>query len=96
MEIPVNTFNGDAIKEKVVEQILDALKTKDEVWLYRSDWKHGDVYNYYIPVAREFVAKGYYAKVNYFVEEWKGVQCVVISKKPLTPANARLVYSEML
>lgn len=50
----------------------------------------------FIEVASDFVKKGYYAKVNYFVESWKGVQSVVISKNPLRETNCRMIYSRMI
>lgn len=94
LEIPNNPNTKDH-KADIVKQILGILKDNNVAWFYRSSWTNGSV-DQYIEVAREFTKKGYYCKVNYFVESWKGVQCVVVSKVPLQPTNARLVYSEML
>lgn len=94
VEIPSNPNTKD-YKADIAKQIISLLKENNEVYLYKSQMTNGSV-DQYIEVAREFKKKGYYCKVNYFVESWKGVQCVVVSKVPLQPVNARLVYSEML
>ena len=74
LEIPTNPNTKD-YKADIAKQILAILKDKNEAYLYKSSWTNGSV-DQYIEVAREFNKKGYYCKVNYFVESWKGVQYV--------------------
>lgn len=93
MEIPENPNKRD-YRAEVTERIINDLKSQCQVVYY---WNvKGAPIEMFIEVARDFVKKGYYAKVNYFVESWKGIQSVVISKEPLTESNARMVYSRMI
>lgn len=91
--IPENDKKYD-YRSEVAYRILNDFRDKDEVMYYSSVM--GALTELFIEVASDFVKKGYYAKVNYFVESWKGVQSVVISKKPLRETNARMVYSRMI
>lgn len=91
--IPENDNKYD-YRSEVIYRILNDFREKDEVVYYRSAM--GALTELFIEVASDFVKKGYYAKVNYFVESWKGVQSVVISKRPLRESNARMVYSRMI
>lgn len=93
MEIPENPNKRD-YRAEVTERIINDLKGQCQVIYY---WNvKGAPIEMFIEVARDFVKKGYHAKVNYFVESWKGIQSVVISKEPLTESNARMIYSRMI
>ncbi|MCM1219151.1 MAG: hypothetical protein NC044_05480 [Prevotella sp.] len=93
MEIPENPNKRD-YRAEVTERIINDLKQQCYVVYY---WNvKGAPIEMFIEVARDFVKKGYYAKVNYFVESWKGIQSVVISKEPLHESNARMIYSRMI
>ena len=94
MNIPENDNKKD-YKDEVANHILSILAKDGCAQIYSRSCPIAPI-NVYIDVAKEFVKKGYYAKVVYFVESWKGVQSVHISKTPLQETNARLVYSQML
>lgn len=93
MEIPENPNKRD-YRAEVTQRIINDLQNKTQVTYY---WSEASApIEVFIDVAHDFVKKGYYAKVNHFVESWKGIQCVVISKEPLHETNARMVYSQMI
>ena len=94
VEIPTNT------QDKKQEQI-DALTSRILNDLKSSS--RSDVYWSKIPsleIAKEvgyaFKKKGYYAKITYFVERWKGFQKLSVSKTPMKEVSAMMVYDEML
>ena len=93
MEIPVNN-NKRNYHEEVIQRVINDLKDKSQVMYYPR--QESIPIEFFIEAARAFVKKGYYAKVNYFVESWKGVQFVLISKNPVSATNARMVYSEII
>lgn len=93
MEIPTNPNKRD-YRAEVTQRIINDLEKQCEVTYFWSE-KSAPI-EIFIDVASDFVKKGYYAKVNYFVESWKGVQCVIISKNPLYESHSRMVYSQMI
>lgn len=94
MNIPENDNKKD-YKGDAANHILSILAKDGCAQIYSRTCSIAPI-NVYIDVAKEFVKKGYYSKVVYFVEPWKGIQSVHISKTPLQETNARLVYSQML
>lgn len=91
--IPENDNKRD-YRAEVTQRIVNDLQKQCEVVYYWSE-KSAPI-EVFIDVASDFVKKGYYAKVNYFVESWKGVQSVVISKNPLSESYCRMIYSRMI
>ena len=95
MEIPAN--NHPDYKQKFADELVERLAADDYITYYKSALaERGLTPDDAREVLQRFVRKGYYAKLNWFVESWKGLQMIVLSKSPLQPVNARLVYSEML
>lgn len=95
MEIPVN--NHPDYKQQFTEELVRRLAADNYITYYKSDLaERGLTPDNARGVLQRFVRRGYYAKLNWFAESWKGLQMIVLSKSPLQPANARLVYSEML
>ena len=94
VEIPANTQDKKQEQIDVLTKcILNDLKISNR----------SDVYHTKIPsleIAKEvgyaFKKKGYYAKITYFVERWKGFQKLSVSKSPMKEASARMIYDEML
>lgn len=93
MEIPENDNKRD-YRDEVTRRIISDLRDNNQAMYYRA--AESLPIDIFIDVARDFVRKGYYAKVNHFTQTWKGIQSVVISKTPLRPTNARMVYSTMI
>ena len=92
--IPKNTedkFNEQV--EKVVKMILNEFKEHNRADIYWSSIPS-------LAVAKEvgmrFKRQGYYAKITYFVEGWKGFQKLSVAKSPMSECNARMVYDVFL
>lgn len=94
MEIPENKNNEQRVIEELANRMYERMAQHNGYgcW-YARELPGRDIA---VAAARVLVRKGYYAKINYFAESWKGYQCVVVSDKPLEYTNARLVYSEMI
>ena len=94
MEIPENKNNEQRVVEELAGRMYEHMVNHNgySCW-YARDLPGRDIA---IAAARLLVAKGYYAKINYFVDSWKGYQCVVVSDQPLDYTNASRVYSEMI
>jgi len=94
MEIPENKNNEQKAIEELAARMYERMTNNNgySCW-YARELPGRDIA---VAAARQLVRKGYYAKINYFAESWKGYQCVVVSDKPLDYSKARLVYSEMI
>ena len=94
INIPTNENKRDYVAE-TAERMLKALNNSKwgEVDFYRSELPSLEIGK---AAAREFVKKGYYAKVVYFADGRASFQRIVVSKNPLKESVARMVYSEML
>ena len=92
--IPTNTEDK---KQKQMDElalrIINELKTSD-----RSDVYHSKIPSLEIAkaVGYAFKEKGYYVKITYFCESWKGFQKLSVSKSPMKEVNARMVYDIFL
>lgn len=93
IDIPMNDKAED-VKSKLATAILKRLQDSGYASIYKCDvpCSLDDAKD----VMRQFVRKGYYAKVVYFVESHKGYQMIVVSKTPLKETCARMVYSEFI
>lgn len=94
MEIPENRNSEQRVVEELAGRMYEHMVAHNgySCW-YAKELPGRDIA---IAAARLLVAKGYYAKINHFVEPWKGYQCVVVSDKPFECTNAKMVYSEMI
>lgn len=93
MEIPQNT-QIDNRKDGLIAEVLKTFE-KDSIFQighYSS--------NIPLPIAREvakeFVAKGYHAKITHFYDNRAEYQFLTIAKYVLDETNALMVYSEMI
>ena len=93
MEIPQNTFT-DNRKDELISQVIKTFKNDTVFQIGR--------YSSNIPlsmareVAREFVKKGYHAKITHFRDNRAGYQFLTIAKYELNETNTIMVYSEMI
>ena len=93
MEIPTNTCQ-DNRKDELIRQVIKTFEngTVFQIGRYSSN----------IPlsiareVAREFVKKGYHAKITHFRDNRSEYQFLIIAKYELNETNAIMVYSEMI
>lgn len=93
MEIPQNTQVDDR-KEKL---IADVIKTFEKSDLFQHPrYSSGVPLSIARDVAREFVNKGYHAKITHFCDHRAEYQYLTIAKYTLNETNARMVYSEMI
>ena len=93
MEIPQNTQIDDR-KEKL---IADVVKTFEKDNLFQiGHHSSGIPLSIAREVAKEFVAKGYHAKITHFCDHRAEYQFLTIAKYTLNETNALMVYSEMI
>lgn len=92
LEIPTNA-NANSQVENLAKSVLKDLTESGYSCRYKCDCGNATIAK---KVGKMFVDKGYYAKINYFVESWKGMQCLVVSKNPLSDATGRMIYSEFI
>ena len=93
MEIPQNTQIDDR-KEKL---IADVVKTFEKDNLFQIGHQSSGIpLSIAREVAKEFVAKGYHAKITHFCDHRAEYQFLTIAKYTLNETNALMVYSEMI
>lgn len=93
MEIPQNTQVDDR-KEKLIADVVKAFEKNDVFQLPR--YTSGIPLSIARDVAREFVSKGYHAKITHFCDHRAEYQYLTIAKHALNETNLRMVYSEMI
>jgi len=93
MEIPQNT-QIDNRKEKL---IAEAIKTFEKDNLFQLGHATSGVpLSIARDVAKEFVKKGYHAKITHFCDGRAPYQFLTIAKYELDETRALMVYSEMI
>lgn len=89
MEIPENKKTDYC--QPVIERILAGLNECGYVSLSRNEVPNEQIA---IEVGKRFVAKGYYAKMNYFLSG--AMQMLIVSANPLQRTTASKIYDELL
>ena len=92
MEIPIN--NTLDKKEELIKKIVTHLHSNDSYISYRAS--NGVALSLAQEVCREFVNKGYHAKINYFCDGRASYQMFTISKHYCDGSNGRMIYSEII
>lgn len=89
MDIPENKKID--YHQPIIEKIIAGLNDREYVSL---SWKEVPNEQIAIEVGKQFVAKGYYAKMNYFLSG--AMQMLIVSKSPLQRTTACKIYDEFL
>lgn len=93
MEIPQN----NVVDNRKDELIAKVLKTFEKDNYFCVGHASSDIpLSIAREVAKEFVAKGYHAKITHFCDHRADFQYLVIAKYALDETNALMVYSEMI
>ena len=88
--------NDAKMSDLVDKHIPSVMAQLEKSGIYESySYSNGIPYDVAKALAKKFVAKGYYAKINHFTNRNK-YQCVMISKRPLHESNGRLVWTEFI
>lgn len=93
MKIPQNT-QTDKRKEELIENVIKTFETDFLFSLGHAS--SGIPLSIAKDVAKEFVNKGYHAKITYFRDGRAPYQFLFISKYVLEETTALMVYSEMI
>ena len=93
MEIPQNT-QTDNRKDELIKEVLKTFETDNYFSLGHAT--SGMPLSIAREVGKEFVKKGYHAKITHFCDGRASYQFLVIAKYELDETCARMVYSEML
>lgn len=92
-EIKENDVKMSDLVNKHIQSVVAQLEKSG---LYESYSYSNDIpYDVAKALAKKFVAKGYYAKINHFTNRNK-YQCVIISKRPLHEGSGRLIWTEFI
>lgn len=93
MEIPQNT-QIDNRKDELIKKVLKTFETDSCFSLGHAT--SGMPLSIAREVGKEFVKKGYHAKITHFCDNRAEYQFLTIAKYVLNETCARMVYSEML
>lgn len=93
IEIKQNDVKMSDLVDKHIPSVIAQLE-KDGIYMSYS-YSNNIPYDVAKALAKKFVAKGYYAKINHFTNR-NCYQCVMISKQPLHESNGRLIWSEFI
>lgn len=93
IEIKQNDIMKPDLVEKHIPSVVAQLEERGQYESY--SYSNGIPYDVAKALAKKFVAKGYYAKINHFTNR-NCYQCVMISKRPLHESNGRLVWTEFI
>lgn len=93
MEIPQNT-QTDNRKEKLIENVIKTFEK--DVLFSLGHASSGIPLSIAKEVAKEFVNKGYHAKITYFRDGRASYQFLYIAKYVLDETSALMVYSEII
>lgn len=93
IEIKENNVKMSDLIDKYVPEVMAQLEKSG---IYESySYSNGMSYDVAKALAKRFVEKGYYAKINHFTNRNK-YQCVMISKRPLHESDGRLIWTELI
>ena len=92
-EIKENDVKMSDLVDKHVPNVMAQLEDKGFYESY--SYSNGMPYDVAKALAKKFVKKGYYAKINHFTDRNK-YQCVIISKRPLHESCGRLIWTELI
>lgn len=92
-EIKQNNVKMSDLVEKHIPSVVAQLDERGQYESY--SYSNGMSYDVTKALAKRFVEKGYYAKINHFTNRNK-YQCVMISKRPLHESDGRLIWTELI
>lgn len=90
MEIPQNDMKIDYVQQ-LIDKIVPTLVSKGHAVAY---WNEVPDEKTATQVGQMFVEKGYYAKMNYFLND--KMQMLIVSKTPLQQTSASKIYDVIL